>query len=135
MNVLVDTSALFALADASDQNHLLATQTWDTLTRQTSTLLSTNYIILETVSLLQRCLGMAAVRDFQVSIVPLIQLIWIDETLHRSGTNAMLAANRRQLSLVDCTSFAAARQFNVETIFAFDQHFVEQGFRLAQTSF
>ncbi len=40
----------------------------------------------------------------------------------------MLAANRRQLSLVDCVSFAAMRELGIEHYFAFDQHFDEQGF-------
>ena len=38
---------------------------------------------------------------------------------------ALLAANCRQLSLVDCTSFQAMRQLGIATVFTFDAHFVE----------
>jgi len=40
----------------------------------------------------------------------------------------LISANLRKLSLVDCTSFVLMRRLGVETAFAFDQHFVEQGF-------
>lgn len=39
----------------------------------------------------------------------------------------MLTANRRNLSLVDCVSFAAMRKLNIQYYFAFDKHFEEQG--------
>jgi len=42
----------------------------------------------------------------------------------------VLAANRRQLSLVDCVSFAAMRESGIEHYFAFDEHFDEQGFTM-----
>jgi len=135
MNIYVDTSAFLALADPNDSNHAVAKETWSELLEEPAMLACTNYVILEAISLLQRRFGMEAMRDFQESIVPLLQIIWIDEAFHQAGVDAMLAANRRRLSLVDITSFAAARQFNIKTVFAFDQHFVEQGFKLAQAVF
>jgi predicted nucleic acid-binding protein len=53
---------------------------------------------------------------------------WIDEALHKQDTSAMLAANRRDLSLVDCTSFEVMWQLGLEVVFTFDAHFGEQGF-------
>jgi predicted nucleic acid-binding protein len=61
-------------------------------------------------------------------VVPLLHIIWIDEALHQVGVAALITANRRRLSLVDCLSFETARRLNIDTVFAFDQHFVEQGF-------
>lgn len=40
----------------------------------------------------------------------------------------MLAANRRNLSLVDCVSFEVMRDLGVKDVFAFDPHFREHGF-------
>jgi predicted nucleic acid-binding protein len=42
----------------------------------------------------------------------------------------LLAAGRRQLSLVDCASFAVLRAEGQREAFAFDRHFQEEGFRL-----
>jgi predicted nucleic acid-binding protein len=54
----------------------------------------------------------------------------IDTGLHAAGVAALLSGGRRRLSLVDCTSFAVCRLLAIEQIFAFDQHFVEQGFHI-----
>lgn len=42
----------------------------------------------------------------------------------------VLTANRRQLSLVDCSAFETMRRLDIETVFTFDEHFREQGFNV-----
>jgi predicted nucleic acid-binding protein len=42
----------------------------------------------------------------------------------------LLVANRRDLSLVDCTSFEVMRRNGLEVVFTFDPHFHEQGFQV-----
>jgi predicted nucleic acid-binding protein len=71
---------------------------------------------------------LVAVKAFEDNIVPYLNVEWVDENLHQAGVAALLTANRRQLSLVDCISFETARRLSLDTVFAFDQHFVEQGF-------
>ena len=53
----------------------------------------------------------------------------VDAALHRAGSDALLAAGRRDVSLVDCVSFAAMRREGIADAFAIDRHFAEQGFR------
>lgn len=65
---------------------------------------------------------------FKKNVTALLYVEWIDESLHQTEIAALLTANRRQLSLVDCISFETARRLGVNTVFAFDQHFTEQGF-------
>jgi uncharacterized protein len=48
--------------------------------------------------------------------------------LHALAFATFLAANRRQLSLVYCASFTAMSSLKIEAAFAFEDHFVEQGF-------
>lgn len=80
--------------------------------------------------MVQNRLGMDAVRDFESAILPLLTVYWVDPQLHQSAVRLLVAANRRNLSLVDCTSFVVMGQTGIEAAFAFDQHFAEQGFRL-----
>jgi len=128
MTVFVDTSALYAVLDADDQYHAQAREAWaDLLTNQTS-LVCTNYVLVETFALTQGRLGMEAVRTFQEDIVPVLQATWVDKPRHERAVSAVLAADRRQLSLVDCASFNAMRELGIKTAFAFDDHFAEQGF-------
>jgi predicted nucleic acid-binding protein len=128
MRVFVDTSAIMAILHHDDKNHNPAKQVWERLINQNAILICTNYILLETCSLLQNRVGLVAVKAFEDSIVPSLNVEWVDETLHQTGIAALLMANRRQLSLVDCISFETARRLGLNTVFAFDQHFVEQGF-------
>lgn len=128
MRVFIDTSAFLAIMDTNEQNHLLARESWEHLIQEEAVLVCTNYILVETLALIQRRFGMALIKTFQDNVVPLLHIEWVDEALHRAGIAALLTANRRGLSLVDCISFETARQLGITTVFAFDQHFVEQGF-------
>ena len=128
MTVFVDTSAFYAVLDRDDSNHLAAKETWMLLLREKATLFTNNYVLVETTALLQHRIGIAAVRGFHEDVAPLLQVEWVTEERHRGGLEAVLAASRKKLSLVDCVSFQTMRQFGVRTVFCFDPHFGEQGF-------
>jgi predicted nucleic acid-binding protein len=128
--IFVDTSALYAVLDRDDQNHAAATTTWRELLESDQTLLVTNYIVVETTALVQHRLGMEAVRVLAGDIVNVLAVHWMTETDHMHAQNALLATDRRKLSLVDCSSFHTMRTRMLRTAFAFDPHFREQGFEL-----
>lgn len=130
MTVFVDTSALFALLDHSDAHHAAARRGFNTLHRNEAALVTSNYVIIETSALLQNRLGFEAVQDFHTGLLPLTELAWITESIHRAATMRWLASGRRRLSLVDCCSFELMREINLSTAFAFDKHFIEEGFKL-----
>jgi predicted nucleic acid-binding protein len=128
MNVFVDTSAVLALRNPQDRSYQTAVQVWQRLLDDEQPLWTTNYVVLETIALLQARSGMQAVHVFQSSILPFLQTIWIDAEMHEMSTRSLLLANRRNLSLVDCSSMAVARRYDIQHFFAFDHHFDEQGF-------
>jgi len=128
MSVFVDTSAFFAVLDADDENHDAARQMWEDLLTQEVVLVCSNYVLVETLALVQRRLGIPAVRVFQEDIMPVLNVEWVDESLHQVGIASVLAAARRRLSLVDCVSFEIMRRLGIKTAFVFDHHFEEQGF-------
>ena len=128
--VFVDTSALYAVLDRDDENHTVARTTWERLLRSSNVLLTHNYVLLETVALVQSRLGMPALRSFQERIIPILQTYWVTESDHCTAIEMAIAADRRKLSLVDCTSFLTMRSHTVSDVFCFDKHFKEQGFNL-----
>jgi uncharacterized protein len=128
MTVFVDTSAFYAVMDRDDANHLAAKEAWTVLLREQVTLFTTNYVLVETTALLQHRIGVAAARGFHEDVIPLLQVEWIAAEAHRAGTEAMLAAGRRKLSLVDCVSFQTMHRYGVRAAFCFDEHFGQQGF-------
>jgi uncharacterized protein len=128
MKTYLDTSAIIAVLNSSDQYHLQAKSVWENSLINPVALISNNYVLVEIMALLQHRFGMEAVRLFQNEVLPIIEIIWVDEATHQRAISALLAANRRDLSLVDCTSFETIRQLSIEQVFTFDPHFSEQGF-------
>lgn len=128
MRIFIDTSAFYALLDRDDSNHKKAGKAWNTVVDPENTLITSNYVLVESFALLQHRLGLEAARAFQEDIMPLINIEWVDAGTHKSGTSALLAASRRKLSLVDCVSFEVMRNLGIKTVFAFDPDFAEQGF-------
>lgn len=128
MNVLVDTSGFLALLDADDEHHEQAQYVWRQLVNERARLFCTSYVLVETAALIQNRLGMSQLLAFHEKVFPFLRIIWVDSPLHAAGIAAVLTANRRQLSLVDCVSFAAMRENGINHAFAFDMHFEEQGF-------
>lgn len=128
MNIFIDTPAFLAVLNANDQFHTAAKEKWEAMLASNSILFSSNYILLETSSLLQHRFGLESVRLFESHILPILEITWVDEAVHERGISALLVANRRNLSLVDCTSFEVVRLIGLDTAFTFDSQFSEQGF-------
>lgn len=130
MSVFVDTAAFLAVLNASDRFHLPAKRAWGEILSSDQFILCSNYVLLETIALLQHRFGVEAVRLFESDILPVVEIVWVDQAIHKQAMSALLAANRRDLSLVDCTSFEIMRTTGSETAFTFDLHFHEQGFEV-----
>lgn len=128
--VFGDTSAFLALLNAADENHRRAERAFATLRTRKAPLISTSYVLVETCALAGRRLGLEAVRSFCGSFAPLIEVVWVDESLHNAGLDLLLDRRKRLLSLVDAVSFVAMRQGNVADAFAFDPHFEQEGFSI-----
>jgi uncharacterized protein len=127
---LVDTSALFALLDADDGNHRRARAHLETLLADGGALLTHEYVLVETIALVQRRLGLGPLRRFLDDLLPLIDVAWVDEALHLEAREALLAAGQRQVSLVDRVSFLVMRRHGVRRAFAFDADFGAAGFEV-----
>ena len=128
MSTFLDTSAFYAVLSKYDPNHPKAKDQWISLIHEGEELVCTNYVLLETFSVVQKRLGLEVIRAFQDDIYPLLRIAWLDESQHRQAVAVLLTANRRGLSLVDCASFIAMHHLGLRAVFAFDPHFAEQGF-------
>ena len=128
MTVFVDTSALFALLDAEDSGHSLAFPAWGSGIDECAGFVTTNYVLVETISLVQRRLGIDAVRILIDEMLPMIDTIWVTDADHATSLSLLLMAGRRHLSLVDCVSFTVMRRLGIREYLGLDPHFEEQGF-------
>ena len=134
MIVFVDTSAFYAGLGRDDLNHHRAKNAWTHLLAGDAWLLTNNYLLLETSALVQKRLGPAALRMFYRDIVPLLAVDWLSQQRHQAAVEALLAAARGKLSLVDCISFQTMREHGAQTAFCFDPQFREHGFDTIPTT-
>jgi len=131
MIIFVDTSGLFALLAHDDYMHVRAKLNFDHFSANDVRLLTTSYVLLETIALLHRRIGLDAVADFQSKIVPLLEIVWVDADWHARALQRLFSTGKREVSLVDCLSFEVMEARNLKAAFSFDKHFEESGFTLA----
>jgi len=133
VNILIDTSALLAVLDRSDERHSEARRVWEDMLKGNTILVCHNYVLVETSTVLTRRLGMDAVRTFVHDVIPVLRVVWVTRDVHEAAVASHMAAERRALSLVDCASFEIMRRTGVRTAFAFDPHFGEFGYETVPT--
>ena len=124
----LDTSALYALFDRAQEENGKVTSAWGELVRSDAPLVTSNYILVELTALLQRRLGLDAVAALADFVLPFLDVIWIDQETHGRAHAILQSARRRDLSLVDGSSFVLMRGRGIRRAFALDGHFAEQGF-------
>ena len=127
MVTFVDTSAIYAYLDRNDDSHAAATSTLFEMLDRREPLVTHSYVAVEASALVQRRLGTIANRALHDDVFRAIEIVWIDQATHRQAVEAMLAADRRDVSLVDWTSFVVIRERRIEQAFTFDADFRDRG--------
>ena len=128
--IFVDTSSILSVLVTNDSNHERAAQCWRNLLQENEIAVTNNYVLVESTVIIQKRLGLSKVRDFQENILPFLTTEWLDDAQHNDALHEVLSANRRQLSLVDCSCFETMRRLKIEKVFTFDSHFRERGFEI-----
>lgn len=132
--ILVDTSALFALLNSEDDHHAKAARTHERLVRQKASLILPNFILAETHAILNKRVGPraaldflnAALRDFEMERVSL-EDEWSAHAILQTATRA------RSLSYFDAILVAVAERRKISEIFSYDRHFELMGLRLSHS--
>lgn len=121
-----DTGGWFALFVEEDLNHTAAAN-W--FAQQTQSLLTTNYVVDETLTLL-RSRGQAAValslgRQFFGGSVATIYYLTEDDI--RAAWQVFARYADKEWSFTDCTSKVIMEKLGITEAFAFDHHFRQFG--------
>lgn len=129
----LDTSAIYALADSGDPNHDAAVERLQNLLDSGEELITHNYVVLESIALIQSRLGFIPALSFAKECAT-FTIEWVDQSLHASGIRELQKSGKRQISLVDHVSFLVMRRRSVAIAFAFDPDFELAGFQLLDPS-
>jgi predicted nucleic acid-binding protein len=130
MSLFVDTSALYAILVRTESDHRAVTRAFRDAAERGRRLLTTSYVLVETMALLQHRIGLDPVRDLDGRIIPILDVVWVGPDLHRRGVERLFRANRRQVSLVDAISFTTMDAEGVTDVLGLDSDFASEGFRL-----
>ena len=126
--VFVDTSAFFPLIVQDQLEYPAARRVLDQLREEDAELVTSSYVLHESVTLLHRRCGISAVRDWQNIMQPILRIVWVDEEIHRHAMIALLASGSRRISLTDWVSFEVMRRERIGRAFTFDDDFRGRGF-------
>ena len=130
--ILVDTSAVFALLDRGDANHVAARHTLEQLKARRSEPLLTNFIVAESHALVLSRLGVDIARRWLLGNVWTVERVGEDDE-----SKAMAIVGKyvdKTFSYTDATSFAVMERLGLKTVFAFDPRFRQYGFQVAGIS-
>lgn len=126
--VMVDTSAIYALLDRSDNNHRQAVRILQRLAKERESVLLTNFIVAETHALILARLGADLARSWLQSLRwPVERVSAIDEDRARA---IILTFTDKEFSYTDATTFAVMERLQLEHAFSFDRHFKQFGIKL-----
>ncbi len=122
---MVDTSAIYALLDKSDDMHDQAKKCLYQLAQNKSRVIITNFIVAECHALLASRLNPKIARNW------IKQLYWpverVAEADEIKALNIILNYEDKSYSYTDATTFAVMERLGINNIFAFDKHFAQYG--------
>ena len=126
-----------ALLNQRDQHHHDAVAVFNDLQQQQTRLLTTDYVIDETVTRLRYDTNHSLTVQFLNRIDFLVEtgvltIAEIDEIVFTEAKTLFCQYDSARLSFTDCTSFVICRVNNISEAFAFDHHFPIMGIGLRQ---
>lgn len=130
--LFIDTSGWASLFHPDDLFHALAQSIYENIRKDGIRLVTTNYVIAETVALLTSPFRTPrqAVIDFVNGIKSstLVDLVHIDESLDNQSWDLLSKRVDKKWSLVDCSSFVVMQNDGITESLTSDHHFEQAGF-------
>ncbi|MBP5976848.1 type II toxin-antitoxin system VapC family toxin [Brasilonema sp. CT11] len=126
--MLLDTSGLLCFLHKDEPQHKRAVELIATTTR---TLLTHNYVLAELIALaLVRGFSRSTVLSYTLELLSNsnVQIVWVDEPLHREAMDLLLARQDKTYSLCDAVSFVLMRRQGIMEALTTDKHFEQEGF-------
>lgn len=133
--VFLDSSFFKAFVDPNDDFYLEAKILWKRLIETDTPLITTNYILDETFTLIRVKCNLARaleLRDvlFRHEIHLDIERVTVDDD---AAVWDWFEKDWRHLSFTDCVSFAVMKRLDLTDVATFDTHFAKAGFRIVKS--
>jgi uncharacterized protein len=130
--VFVDTAGWMACADRADPAHAPCRAARDRMLEAGRTLITTDFIIDETLTLIRFRLGLDAANTWWEQIEGSARLRWerVENDRFERARQLFFQYRDKDLSFTDCTSIAVMRELKLTTVITTDRHFRQVGFEV-----
>lgn len=131
--VFLDSSFFKGLIDPKDDFYQLAGKIWQKLREKSGSLVTSNFIVDETLTLLRSRCNLDTAIKFRNMLAENSQIVKIMRVTVEDEAKAWqwFVKNWSKLSFTDCVSFAVMKRLGLRRAAAFDEHFKRAGFKLA----
>jgi predicted nucleic acid-binding protein len=128
--IFVDTAGWMAMADAKDPEHRGSISYRDRALEDGAIMVTSNYIIDETLTLIKMRLGIGAAEKWWgiVSRSPRCQMEWITPQQAERSLTYFFRWKDQSFSFTDCTSFVLMKELSIQNALTTDSHFLTAGF-------
>ena len=130
--LFVDTDGWVACADSADQAHLRCCAARDAALEAGHTMVTTDFVVDETLTLIRFRLGLAAAENWwqQVDRSPRLRWERVDSDRFEKARHLFFQYRDKDFSFTDCTSFAVMRELRLTRALTTDRHFRQMGFQV-----
>lgn len=128
--VFVDTGGWMACADRADPAHGSCSKARDAVLEAGHTLVTSDFVVDETLTLIRVRLGLGAADAWWLQIDGSARLRWerVDSDRFERARRLFFHYRDKDLSFTDCTSMAIMRELKLTTVLTTDRHFHQVGF-------
>jgi hypothetical protein len=135
-STFVDTAGWVACADAADPAHARSAAARDAALEAGQTLVTTDFVVDETLTLIRMRLGLAAAEAWwhQVDRSPRLRWERIDSDRFEKARAVFFRYRDKDFSFTDCTSFVVMRELRLTQALTTDRHFRQMGFQMVPAS-
>ena len=132
--IFIDTSFFKALVDQKDEFYDQALKINTALIKDNTMLVTTNYILDETFTLIRKRCGLAKALKLRENIANHSMTIHVVRvtTIHDAEAWTWFQNDWSGLSFTDCVSFVVMQQRNITSVATFDKHFTRAGFTIVE---
>lgn len=135
LRILLDSDALIAMVERSDALHEKATKIFEVLTARNTRLFITSTTIAEVITTLQRKYGHRSAADdlYERFLTHWVEVVSVNRDLIVSAHAYYTSSGSKQNTIFDAINIAVLKDYHFDAIFSFDQWYVKQGVRMAES--
>ena len=128
--VFVDTAGWMACADESDPAHQRARQARDAALEEGKILVTTDYVVDETLTLIRVRLSLIAAEAWwsQLEGSSRLRWEWIGVARAEKARDLFFRHRDKSYSFTDCSSFVVMKELKLKQALTTDRHFRQMGF-------